>query len=201
MSSDTNPIVLRYNRTQLDGLQRGGQIWLRAGQIGPAIGYSDERSVRRLYSRHADEFTAMDTCLMVEATAGGPQEVRLFSLSGVRLLAAFARTEPAAKFRRWIMDLMDGRIPNGIRPSGDFLERLEGAPPALSHPMVRAAIDTSLQASAVIAAAFREAREINRQARRQAAQAGVSARELRILVERERWQAKRGSGQLPLLHA
>jgi len=186
MPNDTTNIPLLYDRTRLDGLRMEGQIWLRDHQIGAPLGFAHNRAVLNLYNRHSDEFTADETRLILEQTGGGSQQVRVFSTRGALLLTILARTPPAARFRRWLLDLLEGKAPVSAKPTGDLLETVEGPPRLADHPMVRAAIQTALEASADIAMAFRAAREKNRRARRQAALAGLSARELKILVERER---------------
>lgn len=87
------------------------------------------------------------------------------------------------------------------KPSGNLLEAVEGPPPLRSHPAVAWAIAMSLEAGRDIAQAFRDARAKQRQARQEAARAGISSRELRILVERERWNAQRPSNDSPLFDA
>ena len=37
------------------------------------------------------------------------REVRIFSLRGAQLLAIFARTPPAKRFRRWVLDVLEGK--------------------------------------------------------------------------------------------
>ena len=197
---DTTTLVLHYDRSRLDAIRRDGQIWLRVRQIDAPLGLP-EKGVRKVYERHADEFTSDETMLIVEQTAGGPQQVRVFSLRGARLLAMFARTEPAARFRRWLLDVLEGKAAIGARPSGDLLERVEGTPPLRDQPMVQAAIAKSIEAGRDVAQAFRDARAKQKEARRLAAMAGLSPRELKILVERERWLAQRPSHQSPLFDA
>ncbi|MBX9752294.1 MAG: phage antirepressor N-terminal domain-containing protein [Roseococcus sp.] len=87
--------------------------------------------------------------------------------------------------------------PSG-RPKGDLLEAVEGPPPLREHPAVARAIAMSIEAGQHIAQAFRQSREMQRDARREAARAGLSGRELRILVERERHNASRPAMQSPL---
>ncbi|MBX9700974.1 MAG: phage antirepressor N-terminal domain-containing protein [Acetobacteraceae bacterium] len=89
----------------------------------------------------------------------------------------------------------------GGRPAGDLLERVEGPPPLRDHPAVAQAIALVQEAGRDIAEAFRTSRAKQKEARRIAARAGLSARELKILVERERWLAQRPSAQSPLLDA
>lgn len=66
-----------------------------------------EVNIRKLYSRHADEFTAAMTCTIKRSTAGGEQSVRVFSLRGCHLLGLFARTDVAKEFRRWVLDVLE----------------------------------------------------------------------------------------------
>lgn len=197
----TEIVVLSYQRTRLEGIRMDGQIWLRGSQIVTPLGFASPTAYRNLIARHAAEFTPEETRVITERSEGGPQQVRVFSLNGVRLLAMLARTEPAARFRRWVLDLLSGRAPLGIRPAGTLLEAVEGPPRLSDHPMVRQAVHRSMEAGNVIASAFRDARAMNREARRMAALAGLSARELKQMVERERWQMRRPSMQSPLFDA
>lgn len=111
--------ALVFQSTQFNVIDRNGQQWLRGHQIGDALGYSKskregrpnapfaERQLRRLYTRHAAEFSDSMTALVKLRTKGGPQEVRIFSLRGAHLLSMFARTEKAAEFRRWVLDILE----------------------------------------------------------------------------------------------
>lgn len=89
---------------------RDGTPWLRLPQIEGALGYSKKgRAINNLYKKHAAEFTDSMTALVKLKTAGGEQEVRIFSLRGAHLLGMFARTERAAEFRRWVLDILDAQ--------------------------------------------------------------------------------------------
>jgi prophage antirepressor-like protein len=69
-----------------------------------------EHRLKKLYRRHADEFTDSMTALVALQTPGGTQHVRVFSLRGAHLLGMFARTERAKLFRRWILDVLDEHL-------------------------------------------------------------------------------------------
>lgn len=71
---------------------------------------SGVRQLNTLYRRHADEFTASMTALVKIQTAGGMQDVRVFSLRGAHLLGMLARTEAAKRFRRWALDVIEQSI-------------------------------------------------------------------------------------------
>ncbi|SER86183.1 Prophage antirepressor [Azotobacter beijerinckii] len=101
--------ALVFRDTQFDITDRNGQPWVRANQIGLALGYKNpELSIAKLYRSNADEFTEQMTALIDLPTNGGIQQVRIFSLRGAHLLAMFARTEVAKEFRRWVLDVLDG---------------------------------------------------------------------------------------------
>ena len=77
-----------FEGSEIELITRDGELWVRGPQIGAAMGYKDPaRKIRTLYSRHADEFTDMMTGVIQLDTAGGPQQVRIFSLRGAHLLA------------------------------------------------------------------------------------------------------------------
>lgn len=97
-----------FEGSEIELITRDGELWVRGPQIGAALGYNDPaRKIRTLYSRHADEFTETMTGVIQLETAGGPQQVRVFSLRGAHLLAMLARTKKAKAFRRWVLDILD----------------------------------------------------------------------------------------------
>jgi prophage antirepressor-like protein len=99
--------ALSFHDHHFDVIDRSGQPWLRAFQVGRALGYTDEKSIHHIYSRHADEFTDNMAGMVKLTTPSGEQEVRIFSLRGCHLLAMFARTKVAKEFRRWVLDVLD----------------------------------------------------------------------------------------------
>ena len=116
--------TLTFQNTTLTVINQNNQTFLTASDLGKALDYSDaDRSVRRLYTANADEFTAEMTALVEMPTAGGLQKVRIFSLRGAHLIAMFARTKTAKEFRKWVLDVLDKEVrkttallPNTITP-------------------------------------------------------------------------------------
>ena len=116
--------TLTFQNTTLTVINQNNQTFLTARDLGKALDYSDaDRSVRRLYTANADEFTAEMTALVEMKTAGGLQKVRIFSLRGAHLIAMFARTKIAKEFRKWVLDVLDKEVrkttallPNTITP-------------------------------------------------------------------------------------
>ena len=83
--------------------------YLRVPQIAGALNYNRPDRVIDVYTRHADEFTPDMSFLTTIDTAGGKQQVRVFSLRGCHLLAMFSKTPVAKEFRRWVLDLIEQR--------------------------------------------------------------------------------------------
>ena len=98
---------LTFHNTSFAYMEMGGQVWLTAAEVGQALEYADDKAVQRIYSRHADEFTAQMTGVVKLTTPSGKQESRVFSLRGAHLVAMFARTPKAKEFRRWVLDILD----------------------------------------------------------------------------------------------
>ncbi len=110
MQQPTSAGALTFHETTFDLVDnRTGSPWLRMGQIAPALGYSDVRSLNQLYASNSDEFTDAMTSVVKAPTAGGMQDLRIFSLRGAHLLGMFARTERAKEFRRWVLDVLEHR--------------------------------------------------------------------------------------------
>lgn len=115
--------ALAFHGTTFDIIDRNGQPWLRGPQIGDALGYqkAGRISIHKLYEANAAEFTASMTAVIKLPTAGGMQDVRIFSLRGAHLLGMFARTAKAAEFRRWVLDVLEAQtapkpIPYAVLP-------------------------------------------------------------------------------------
>ncbi|SVP10344.1 P22AR C-terminal domain [Klebsiella pneumoniae] len=82
---------LSFHNTNFAYMEMGGQVWLTATEVGQALEYADDKAVQRIYSRHADEFTAQMTGVVKLTTPSGKQESRVFSLRGAHLVAMFDR--------------------------------------------------------------------------------------------------------------
>lgn len=112
---------LTFNGFEFNVIQHSGQPYLTLQEIAQVL-YAKEGGaqsdtpfvrVRKLYARHADEFRSDMTALVKMQTAGGMQEVRIFSLRGCHLLGMFARTAVAKKFRVWALDVLDEHLNAG----------------------------------------------------------------------------------------
>ena len=103
--------ALSFHNTTFHPVTRQGQPWLTAAEIAAALGYSRADKISSIYGRHKEEFTAaMADTLKVGVSGNLETETRIFSLRGAHLLGMFARTERAAEFRRWVLDVLDRQV-------------------------------------------------------------------------------------------
>ncbi|MCT8713791.1 hypothetical protein KZ444_11540, partial [Glaesserella parasuis] len=102
--------TLTFQNTTLSVINKNNHTFLTASDLGRALEYAHSDNVLRIYDRNADEFTAEMTALIELQTAGGKQQVRVFSLRGAHLIAMFARTKVAKEFRKWVLDILDREI-------------------------------------------------------------------------------------------
>ena len=103
-----NAVALSFKNTHFQITDINGQPWLRGLQIASALGYKNPTSdITNLYDRNADEFTDSMTRVIELTTAGGKQQVRVFSLRGAHLLGMLARTKEAKEFRHWVLDVLE----------------------------------------------------------------------------------------------
>lgn len=98
---------IAFQNTTFNIVDRNGAQWLKSQEIAAALGYTDDGSIARIFSRRADEFTDKMTTVVKLTTVTGEKETRIFSLRGAHLLAMFARTAVAKAFRVWVLDVLD----------------------------------------------------------------------------------------------
>ena len=136
-------ISLSFRNVNFDITDIHGQPWLRGYQIGNALEYSDGAvAIAKLYDRNADEFTDSMTQVIELPTAGGKQQVRVFSLRGCHLLGMLARTKVAKEFRRWVLDVLEKEVSGSPNPKTTADDRT-GLRQAVSALVGRCGIDYS----------------------------------------------------------
>lgn len=102
--------VLTFQGTTFDVVDIHNVPWLRGLQVASALGFKNPAAdISNLYARNADEFTDEMTQVLDLPTAGGVQQVRVFSPRGCYLLGMLARTAIAKAFRQWVLDVLEGR--------------------------------------------------------------------------------------------
>ena len=103
--------TLTFKTTTLSVINKNNHTFLTSNDLGTALEYANPlQAINKLYNSNADEFTAEMTALIELQTAGGKQQVRVFSLRGAHLIAMFARTKVAKEFRKWVLDIIDREI-------------------------------------------------------------------------------------------
>ena len=112
-----NALSLSFKDTNFQITDINGQPWLRGLQVASALGYKNPAAdIVNLYNRNADEFTDSMTQVIELPTAGGKQQVRVFSLRGCHLLGMLARTKVAKEFRRWVLDVLEKEVSGSLHP-------------------------------------------------------------------------------------
>lgn len=114
-NSNQAPATLSFNGNTLQPVTKNGQIWMTSADIAKALNYADVRSVTKIYSRNAEEFTSAMTTVVKLTTKGfgngnSEKDTRIFSLRGCHLIAMFARTKIAKDFRKWVLDILDREV-------------------------------------------------------------------------------------------
>ena len=112
---------LTFNGHQFIEVDHGGQPCITLSEVAqvlygkgaPQSATPFDSRVRDLYRRHADEFSESMTAIVKLHTAGGAQDVRVFSVRGCHMLAMFARTPVAKEFRKWALDVIEQRTRDG----------------------------------------------------------------------------------------
>ena len=103
--------TLTFQNTTLSVINQNNKTFFTATDLGNALEYIQPSiAVMKIYDRNADEFTPEMTALVEMKTAGGIQNVRIFSLRGAHLIAMFARTKIAKEFRKWVLDILDKEV-------------------------------------------------------------------------------------------
>lgn len=105
-------IPAEFHGTSLSIIDRDGQKWLTAEEVGRCLGYDESnarKGVMKLYERHGDEFSEADTCVVNLTTQGQGRAMRIFSAEGCVMLAMFANTPRAKEFRQWAKRVLAGQ--------------------------------------------------------------------------------------------
>lgn len=102
--------ALSFQEIKFEVVDIDGEVWLRGPQIAGALGYNREDRIADLYKRNVAEFTEHMTQVIDLPSVGGIQKTRIFSLRGAHLLGMLASTAKAIEFRRWVLDILDGRV-------------------------------------------------------------------------------------------
>lgn len=99
-----------FEGSPIDVIIMGGEKWVGGPQIGAALGFADPaKAMRKIYSRSIREFDDTTNIMIEMPTAGGRQLVRLYNARGAALIAMKAQTPKGEAFRRWVLDVLEGK--------------------------------------------------------------------------------------------
>ncbi|EFK06828.1 BRO family, N-terminal domain protein [delta proteobacterium NaphS2] len=89
---------------QVEGDDR--TFWLSGEEIGTALELTDpKKAIFKIFERHKDELEEFSMLWPIE-TAGGTQDVRIFSEEGTYLITFFSQSPKAKEFRKWVAKLL-----------------------------------------------------------------------------------------------
>jgi hypothetical protein len=99
-----------FEDTDLEVISFGGERWLRGPQIAGALGFKNpSKAISDIYSRNRSEFDDTTTLVIEMPTNSGRQLVRLYNARGAALIAMKANTPKGEAFRRWVLDVLEGK--------------------------------------------------------------------------------------------
>ena len=98
--------LVKFGINPDDIIQQNGRYWMTAEEIGIALGYNYPReSIIKLYNRHKDELEPYKGEVKLTSVTG-LHETSIFNTDGMWLLAIFANTQKAKKFRKFIVNML-----------------------------------------------------------------------------------------------
>ncbi len=110
-------LALTFNGVTLSPISHKNQTWLSAAELSKALGYAKSDAVSQVYDRNSDEFNDSMTTVLRDTqieglgkNSGLQKERRIFSLRGCHLVAMFAKTAIAKRFRVWVLDILDKEV-------------------------------------------------------------------------------------------
>lgn len=108
---------VKFDDQALDVYDIGGSRWLTLTQIVSALG-TTRQAVNNIYHRNRREFgPELSGVIDIPTGTRGLQQTRVFSPRGAALLAMFTRSERAAAFRVWVLDVLEGKAEIEAKPT------------------------------------------------------------------------------------
>lgn len=102
-----NPELLEYLGHRFDPSDHDGQIWLRADELGHAMGLANpEQDVSYVYQNNWEQFSDRLTARLPAETPEGPRLMLAFNLLGAYVVSTFFLSQSARQFRRWLLETL-----------------------------------------------------------------------------------------------
>jgi len=127
--------ALTFNGKTLHPVSHNNEMWFTAADLSRALGYEKETAATQIYARNKGEFLESMSVVLHHQIEGGNElngkckvgcgtqseylgesrglqkMTRIFSLRGCHLIAMFAKTVIAKQFRVWVLNLIEGKVP------------------------------------------------------------------------------------------
>ncbi|EMI4328805.1 KilA-N domain-containing protein [Vibrio cholerae] len=98
------------------------EIYLKSDELAQALGYKETDSITKIYNRNQDEFErGMSETVKLTVSGNYQKTIRVFSLRGANLVAMKAQTPIANEFRKWVLDVLEGKVSDPHLPQMDRL--------------------------------------------------------------------------------
>ncbi|EPO3025898.1 BRO family protein [Vibrio cholerae] len=98
------------------------EIYLKSDELAQALGYKETDSITKIYNRNQDEFErGMSETVKLTVSGNLKKTIRVFSLRGANLVAMKAQTPIANEFRKWVLDVLEGKVSDPHLPQMDRL--------------------------------------------------------------------------------
>jgi predicted transcriptional regulator len=131
----TATLTETFEDTPIAITEVGGARWVRGQDICRALGFADPaKAMEQILKRNRAEFDSTTTCMIDVFSGGQLRTVRLYNARGAALIAMKAQTPKGEAFRRWVLDVLEGRprdesgpvVASDAIPAGviDHLQRL-----------------------------------------------------------------------------
>lgn len=113
--------TLRFKDTALDVFEIEGEKYMTSKAIAQALGYSRIDQINKLFKDNQNEFSqrnaesaflsepAMTRIVHLKTKTNVSYKLRLFNKRGAYLIAMLSKTKNAADFRKWVLDVLEGK--------------------------------------------------------------------------------------------
>ncbi len=101
------PELLAYLGHKFGPADHDGQAWLRADELGHAMGLANpERDVAYIHQNNWEQFSDRLTARLPVETAEGPRLMLAFNPLGAYVVSTFFLSPDARQFRRWLLETL-----------------------------------------------------------------------------------------------
>jgi hypothetical protein len=133
----SEPIIFENHSITIHHIN--GRDYLSAADISKALGFEKDDAVTQIYHRYKDEFEEGTTQTLKLSVSGNYiKNIRVFDREGAWIIAMFARTPAAAKFRKWVRKVLAAYVDGQAKIQNDPVKPVSVAPE--EQPMIEKTI-------------------------------------------------------------